>query len=420
MIKYKASDLVHKAKQLADLENTDFISWNENITLLNDAYQSVMQRCIDAGEQYNVKTIFTSTGQQIELPEDFYSLRSVSLFNNGILVLVPRHTLSMSYNALSYEIKNNTLFIYGGNSAQIKVDYYTIFPTIGYPNKDVEIEWTPETDYSIFDITSKYVVEFSTAENIYKIYDISTHTNVATYTLQDATQVLIHGDWLCYRTNNIWTAQLINTSTSRSIDGMLVFDASGDLCYTDTDKKLYDINGIQIGQLTNDCPSTQTIAYTNIQKGEEYAYYNGNIVIGDASYSVTQPIRTAINADAIYFTKNATLYKYDFLNNVVSSVQSYSKDIKSIVGLNGQTGYGVAYFYNNIINIYSYVADTLLQLPNNTLWNIIAYKLAVSYKIKQGADATMLSAAYNEMQNTFFDTLKQDMYQPVRINNMYK
>lgn len=419
MIKYRASDLVHKAKQLADLENTDFISWNENITLLNDAYQSVMQRCIDAGEQYNVKTIFTTTGQMIELPEDFYSLRSVSLFNNGILVLVPRHTLSMSYNALSYEIKNNTLFIYGGNAAQIKVDYYTVFPTIGYPNVDIELDWTPETDYSIVDITSKYVVEFLTADSLYKIYDIATHNNVATYQLQDASQVLIHGDWFCYRLNNQWLARLIGSDVTRSIDGMLVFDTSGDLCYTDADKKLYDINGIEIGQLTNDYPTTQIIAYTAITKNQEFGYYNGNVVIGDASFAVTHPCQTAINADAIYFTENATLYKYDFLSNAVSSVKTVDRPVLSMVGLNGSTGYGAANF-NNVITIYSYVADTLLELPNNTLWNIIAYKLAVSYKIKQGADATMLQAAYIEMSNLFFDTLKQDMYQPVRINNMYK
>ena len=41
MIRYNASDVIKKAKQLADLENSDFISWNESITLLNDAYQNI-------------------------------------------------------------------------------------------------------------------------------------------------------------------------------------------------------------------------------------------------------------------------------------------------------------------------------------------------------------------------------------------
>ena len=36
MIKYTTKDIVNRAKQLADLNNSDFISWNENINLLNE------------------------------------------------------------------------------------------------------------------------------------------------------------------------------------------------------------------------------------------------------------------------------------------------------------------------------------------------------------------------------------------------
>ena len=46
MIRYNASDVIKKAKQLADLENSDFISWNESITLLNDAYQNIYQKAL--------------------------------------------------------------------------------------------------------------------------------------------------------------------------------------------------------------------------------------------------------------------------------------------------------------------------------------------------------------------------------------
>lgn len=42
-MKYNISDIVKAAKQIADIENSDFISWNENIRLLNEAWTAVIK-----------------------------------------------------------------------------------------------------------------------------------------------------------------------------------------------------------------------------------------------------------------------------------------------------------------------------------------------------------------------------------------
>ena len=49
-MKYNISDIVKAAKQVADLENSDFISWNENIRLLNEAWTAVHQKLINKGD----------------------------------------------------------------------------------------------------------------------------------------------------------------------------------------------------------------------------------------------------------------------------------------------------------------------------------------------------------------------------------
>ena len=43
-MKLNASDIVKSARQISDLENSDFISWNENIRLLNEAWTAVHQK----------------------------------------------------------------------------------------------------------------------------------------------------------------------------------------------------------------------------------------------------------------------------------------------------------------------------------------------------------------------------------------
>ena len=55
MITYFASDIIKKATQLADLENSNFISWNENISLLNDAYTKVYSDIINQNDLYYIK-----------------------------------------------------------------------------------------------------------------------------------------------------------------------------------------------------------------------------------------------------------------------------------------------------------------------------------------------------------------------------
>ena len=49
-MKYNISDIVKAAKQIADLENSDFISWNENVRLLNEAWTAVHQKLINKGD----------------------------------------------------------------------------------------------------------------------------------------------------------------------------------------------------------------------------------------------------------------------------------------------------------------------------------------------------------------------------------
>src|SRR5574344_715206 len=101
MIRYNASDVIKKAKQLADLENSDFISWNESLTLLNDAYQSVYQKSINKGNNDFVKVI-TTDNKVITLPNDFYQLKALTLKQDRFTTPIMRRPQNGDFNVLSY------------------------------------------------------------------------------------------------------------------------------------------------------------------------------------------------------------------------------------------------------------------------------------------------------------------------------
>ena len=90
-MKYNISDIVKAAKQVADIENSDFISWNENIRLLNEAWTAVHQKLINKGDFTFVNEMNITKEQP--LPEDFYQVSSIL---DNYHTPVPRYSIGMN------------------------------------------------------------------------------------------------------------------------------------------------------------------------------------------------------------------------------------------------------------------------------------------------------------------------------------
>lgn len=140
MIQYTADDIIEKALALSDLQNSDFIGYKEKIQFLNDAYVSMFNKMIDYGDNlFTIEVQITDT--EVELPSDFYQLREVFIMNNNVKTLVTPKPLNQSHNDLSYEIKNNVLYLYGKYSGNAYYSYYSTPQTliVEPPKKTVNI-----------------------------------------------------------------------------------------------------------------------------------------------------------------------------------------------------------------------------------------------------------------------------------------
>lgn len=140
MLVYKASDIIKRAHQIADLENSSFISYNEQLALLNEAYVMLYQKAVNADTRSYVKE-FSTTNKIIPLPEDFYQLKSVFLNTNGYLTPILRRPPDQNLHELSYELSGNTLKIYGVLWGSVQVEYIPMPVTITFPSQ------TPEPGY---------------------------------------------------------------------------------------------------------------------------------------------------------------------------------------------------------------------------------------------------------------------------------
>lgn len=104
MLHYKASEIVTRAMTLANIQNSSFVSAQENRQVINDAFWALYQIMIDAGEVFMLKQIKNPSFSEgvYKLPDDFYQLYSVKdHYGNGVL----RKNKNTIKNGKCYDIR---------------------------------------------------------------------------------------------------------------------------------------------------------------------------------------------------------------------------------------------------------------------------------------------------------------------------
>lgn len=468
MIRYNASDVIKKAKQLADLENSDFISWNESITLLNDAYQNIYQKSINKGNNDFVRVIQTSE-KCINLPRDFYQLKALTLKQDRFNTPIMRRPQNGSFDDLSYDIYNNTLLVNGYSNGTIILEYYPTPLTLTLPNKDEVIDLpigsdetlvgayknvyfvrrTDKEDSSkpLYNKTYIVAINRDTGEEV-KVAKQSTYTeehtvsndilfSIGDYVLftgihhdKDGPETYV--DYDCVIRLNIVDFSL--NVQDRTFKGQYITNAFS--FYDDTECDLF-ITSNRISRATiygkdYDISNNNVVVSTNafitiLSKDMKHSFCldskHLNLYVDGKLVSSTDKVMHVMG-DSVYLqqspNKNYCVMLDISTNEKTSLIPPSKKPIWGTVGFDKQTGYGYYYFLgNNKIVIHSFLEDTELNFPNNMFFNYLAYSLALSFKVKQGSDISAFMPLLETAENTFYDSLTKDDWSFTRITNVY-
>ena len=472
MIRYNASDVIKKAKQLADLENSDFISWNESITLLNDAYQNIYQKSINKGNNDFVRVIQTSE-KCINLPRDFYQLKALTLKQDRFNTPIMRRPQNGSFDDLSYDIYNNTLLINGYSSGTIILEYYPTPVTLTLPNKDEVIDLPIGSDETLVGAYKNvYFVkrtdkEDSTKPLYNKTYIVAINRDTgeeakaaeqSIYSEEYAVSENILfsiGDYVLFRGTHHDTA---GSGTYKDFDcviGLNIVDFSVNV----QDRKDKYNNYLALGfNFYDDTECNITVeAYSGKKRitsatiyGKDYDLKANNVIIPEKAFitvlskdmkhsfsidsehlylyvdgkQVTSGKVMHVMGDSVYLqqssNKNYCVMLDISTNEKTSLIPPSKKPIWGTVGFDKQTGYGYYYFLGDSkIVIHSFLEDTELNFPNNMFFNYLAYSLALSFKVKQGSDISTFMPLLETAENTFYDSLTKDDWSFTRITNVY-
>lgn len=395
MIDYNAKDLIEQAQMLADLQNSDFISWKENIMFLDNAWTELYQQIINHGDKAFLET-FDFEGDRCELPCDFYQLHYIC-YNDGFTKRpINRKSKTSTNEGPYYDIVGNEIVIYNKMNSlkKIEVQYYPVRDSITYASDDVKVKGI---DGQVIDVCDKKV--FYKKGNEYFVRDIINNieeTGTGGFILTD--NGIVNSDKPCFKADNkvYYSEYKNNVVTFKKANGT-------------------EIHRIEVAEDPH-FPVRQINAITDCAA---FFYYNGTLKRFDLETGKTEDyVDNLINPKIYSFNNN--IY-YETVDGIWCNCKLLipSKDYDTYQGVmkvDNKTGYGI--LVDNLV-IKSAYEDTELLFPNNVYYTFMAYKLAAYYKIKQGADPSGVSLLGQGALKTFYDTLPRDENEYVRISNIY-
>lgn len=423
----KVSDLFRRAKQLADLEGSDFISWNEAIQNINESHIGLYERLINMGDNSFMESYHMKDKVE-ELPRDFWQLKGVYLWNNGNLKTINRRADNTSIHFISYEIRNGKLEVFG-NADDVYVEYYKKPRTLTMPPSDKEVSMNLPEGAVILgccEHTFLYKTQNESQEDIICVYDLDgikdaydileTFSESKIWINKDFVFTLVDGDLIVYdlATGNSFTyadsVPLINES------GELFVIQGGYICSLVFNGDSYATRQIKEFSLTDsgyyyvsDDNFNDVYGLVETESGIEI-YHNGDA--------------TTQNAKAIIYAKEKCYYVA--INKAGYFEEEENKLIKAGIGepigfisINENTGYGYATKKYGKVWVCAYCEDTELNFPSSFYFQALSYLIAISFRCKQGADISLLSSQLEMALQTFEDTLGSDNFQFPRMGNVY-
>ena len=368
-----ASKLITRAKQIADVANTDFLSYDELVDYLNVSFKNVYQTII----QYNLN-IFTVEANLVgssgvyKLPFDCYQIKSVKNPYTG--VEIPRKADSESMYGSHYEIVNDNLVL-GPSCGPVTITYWRKPYFLTFPNATLETNYNKAEDAEILDVC-KDAILVKDAENKYYIKSLLTDSKLDLSFIEPNEYEKI------YLGNNFIVGINNSAYEVKDFDGNLVFygDITADYFIKSDDGLIYigvvDTDKVNILELDNVTEVT-SIKFTSRP--------DSIICIDDEFYPVEKDAMPVgiFDCRPAYTTPDKKLH-------LINDQFDRSRDIIEFVSIPtiGKlicTNYGFLDFSGKL---YSNVPDTQLSFPNNLFFDCISYDLAIRFLCKMNADSS--------------------------------
>lgn len=401
MIKYSSKDIIKRAEQLADLENSDFISDYEKLALLNESWQMLYQKIIEANDKTFIKSV--PAANNMKLPNDFYQLSA--------LYIEPTKEQIEKINSSElngYEIRNNRLILsksYVG--AKIVLEYYPVPPTLFLREKTADCPFPNDIK------AASHTLYIDNTNTIKDLNDNSVDFKIA----DDFDDYALFSNAAFFEKNgNYYFVNYENKEIAQLTDDFIPFVINNVLyVYNKSTKQILDDNNnIYLEKDFNLDNETYYVycdeEFKNIyQFTDDGYYYNSNEKVNLSSRKL-KLIWSNGNPYTITDTNRLVKCEADRIRIIPTEYIPYTFISEKFVMTRKKM--------SSLCYLEGILEDTELDYPNNLFFVMLSYILAISFKTKQGSDTAALSGLYAQAETQFFNSLSRDANDNYRIKNM--
>lgn len=410
-MQYKVSEIIKRALVLADIPNSQNLTYKDHNQYLNQAWRHLNQQFIDQGIKYFYDVVDVGIGYN-DLPWDFYQIDCIKTYSGYIL---PRHTNDMLENETSYDIIGNQLRIYNAFGA-VKMYYWKKPVALTFPADKKEVELPIDLNtidvWDIYDNKLVYVLE-----NSVHVYNLKEGTDNVILDEGTAITQLVAGNGCFYLETE---ADNISVKAISSYKGNLLDRSSNETAtYVKTeDNSLFIATSSDNVFSVHNWKSNETEDYTVypitggtdaiIFKGEVYEAADGKVYNiskeTDNEVGSGNKINVAEWEDGIaLLTDKQLIWFYD--DTTFTEDLDIRNKVLSIIKADADTGYGILTTDGTDYFIESWMPDTLLDFPSTVLYDYISYYLAYLYSLRLGLEVTNLEKALSQVETSLYSSL---------------
>lgn len=438
-----ASYLIERARSLSDLVNSKFISYEDEVSSLNESYRDIYSWLCNNDDDYYVKEYFTTvvpnvandpTVSLITLPEDFYKLRFIDYQFQGNWTRVRKYSTEERDNNPSgpkYRFYGKELRIIGvnpnGANGNLRIVYYPPAEVITLPNYAYNFAtsyfahqkvlvrspiYVPEGNTFIYTYANAAIRSESIDDNtVATPFDVYTPGGTLTslgYYKGYLLYISAGNIYRCPYTPGFPTTTTTALTTSSNVTSLRVVN---NLIY-------YATSTPEIRSITYQGSSDTLVQAT---AGSNFCWYNGALAYLDASgYIVMNGATSTIQATYLtgdgvylyYLDSSYQLHRYSALEDLVI------REGVALIGPYSGNYLPIEDVDDNFMAI-STTPDWDFTYPLNEVNEIMAYQCAIDFKRKQNADFSQLSMRMAELQRRMLDVIKRDEGLPQKIGNAY-
>ena len=437
-------DILDRATNLADLQNSAYITFDDRRFSLNESYRDVYEYVTKGDDDYFVVqvtldpatiSIIDSNQFTIDLPSDFFRLRTAEWNDNGNwrdLQRCPLNIRGLYTGTPAYRLKDGKMWLMGVDSAvagysTIRINYYPAAATLTVPDSDLDYSALSVVPISMAYTGVNRTIIYTTGTDI-RAYSYDNQTDYLLYSSAGVKDIgYMNGYVYFVKGGEVWrgASSLTGVMTPGAITatGAAVVNSTlmWGYVYWSTATQCFRCNpdgtGVSLRQ-------NNTVNYVS-SWGTDVPYYGkisaANVLTIDGSLS-TGLVVSQIAGDNtyLYCRTSADGKVWRIMPTLVAGVftQFLLYENVNYMGVYGD-GRLPVYTTDGKIKAISVYPAVTLTFPQNVAYEIMAYQCAMDFKRKNGADFTALAARREELWNRFTSQVHADDAKPERIQNAY-